>query len=418
MLVVLCSTTMNGIIYAQNNGKEKVESVEVQLNITGQIYEGLQERMEYSIGRVGERILLDQALAVLLANQDTVKTAIFNVFSKVLVGFKIDKVDLTIASHTKVIIYLTPLPPLIQTVRLNLEVAGLTPEQVVFTKEITSKVETELNRIFIGLPVESISWAEGIFNLVANYLLEREIPGFHSQFSLKSGVNTEFEVHLTPQKPLVSEVMVDCGAQNIPVIFVKYKINKYQERFNLIKGLPVEFLSHYQIRLKDYLTKKVNNFSDLTQAGMRVNLGIEPGTTTVIHLNVNSNTYLVDCAARLGMNEKESYSNLQTYFGYRTNNYEIFTRWYVLGENPSGNIFAGCYFPLAPNFSGGFEYEFQHSYKAIGFHFQFERGDYLDLRLGVNGPTEGAVGIYLNKWYNLELVDCDNVLGIQLKFHF
>jgi PmbA protein len=38
---------------------ERLKSVEVQLNVTGKIYEGLQERIEFSIGRVGEKIAAD-----------------------------------------------------------------------------------------------------------------------------------------------------------------------------------------------------------------------------------------------------------------------------------------------------------------------------------------------------------------------
>ncbi len=402
---------------AQEN-KNKVESVEVQLNVAGQIYEGLQERIEYSIGRVGEKILLGQSLSLLSANQETVKTAIFNVFSKVLIGFKIEKVDLIIGGHTKVIIYLNPVPPLIQGVRLNIEVRGLTPELTGFIKEIVSEVEVELNRIFTGLPVESVSWAEGIFNLVANYLLERELPGFNSKFSLQSGIDTVFNIRITPEEPVVSEVRVICKAENIPVFFVKRRINAYRERFNLLKGLPVEFLDHYQLRLQKFLTDGLNDSSGLKRAGMEIELGITPGVKTKVELTVNSKTFLVGFDARYGMNYLESYSNLETYLGYRSEKYELFSRWYPFGKNPTGNIFAGCYFPLGPNFSGGFEYEFEHAYKNIGFHFQFERGDYLDLRLGIDSPTEGIIGIYLNDFLNLELVDCDNILGIQFKFHF
>ena len=73
-------------IFAQEE-KDRVESVDVQLNVAGSIYEGLQERIEFSIDRVGEKVLLGQSLTLLQAKQETVKSAIFNVFCKVLIGF-------------------------------------------------------------------------------------------------------------------------------------------------------------------------------------------------------------------------------------------------------------------------------------------------------------------------------------------
>lgn len=399
---------------------EKVESVEIQLNVTGQIYEGLQERIEYSISRVGEKILLNQPLSLLTANQEAVKTAIFNVFSKVLIGFKIEKVELAVRSHTKVIIHLKPMPPFIEKLSLNLAVNGLAPELDVFLEEIASKIETELNHIFAGLPVESISWAEGIFNLTANYLLERELPGYDSQFQIKPGPDTVFDIRLTPREPVVSDVKTDIKAVNVPVFFVKYKINGYREQFNVLKGLPVEFLSHYRLNIQEYLLLNARKFSELKQSGMQVKLEINPGIKTRVELTVDSNTVLTMFDAGYWVGQNESSVNLQAYLGYRTDSYELFTRGYFLGKNPGRNFFAGCYFPLGPNFTGGFEYEFEHAYKSIGFHFQFERGDYLDLRLGLEGdsPTEGVIGIYLNERFHLEFIDRNNNLAVQLRYHF
>jgi hypothetical protein len=409
-----------GSNHLQTGRLEKVESVEIQLNVAGEIYEGLQERIEYSISRVGDKILLNQPLELLTVNQDAVKAAIFNVFSKVLIGFKIEKVELVIGKHTKVLTYLKPVPPYIEKVKLNLAVSGLAPELETLRDEISNRIETELNYIFTGLPVESIAWAEGIFNLVANYLLERELPGYKSQFVLKPGPETIFDIRLIPQEPVVSEVKTDINAANIPVFFVRYKTNDYREKFNVLKGLPVEFLSHYKLRIQDYLSRYANNFSSMKQTGMQVKLGIDPGIKTRVELTVDSTKYQAKFDAGYLVYNQESSVNFQGYLGYRTESYELFTRGYIIGKNPGGNIFAGCYFPLGPNFTGGFEYEFEHAYKNIGFHFQFERGDYLDLRLGIerDTPTEAIMGIYLNERFHLELIDRNNKFAVQLRYHF
>ncbi|HEX3048246.1 MAG TPA: hypothetical protein VHY08_26070 [Bacillota bacterium] len=407
---------------AQPENSGDVQSVEVQLRTTSTIYEGLQERIEYSIGRVGEKILLGRPLSLLREEQDAVKSAIFNVFSKALAGFKIDQIDLVVDTHTKVIIELTPIPPLITDIRLNLEVEDLAPEIIDFSKEITAKVETELNRVFVGLPVASISWAEGIFNLVGDYLLARELPGFQSDFSIKAGERTEFSVKLIPQEPRVSEVKVKYKATGIPVWLLIFKAKQYQDQFNLLKGIPVEFLIHYQARLEEYLTEYCNDFSQIKRSGMRVDLGIKPGAKTLIQIGVASEIYRVKFEARYLMLNEGSYGNFQVNLGYRTENYELLTRWSALGDDPYGNLRLGLNFPIAPNMTGGIEYDFEHYYKNLNFHFEFERGDYLDLKLGLEqSPTEAIVGIYLNDFVNLEMVDLlkqKNTLGVRLILHF
>lgn len=406
-----------------NSGEvQDVQSVEVQLRTTSTIYEGLQERIEYSIGRVGEKILLGRSVSLLRNEQEIVKSAIYNVFSKALAGFKIDQVDVVVDTHTKVIIDLTPIPPLITEIRLNLEVEGLAPEIVAFSREITAKVETELNRVFVGLPVASISWAEGIFNLVGDYLLARELPGFQCNFSIKAGELMEFAVKLTPMEPRVTEVKVKYKTTGIPLWLVIFKAKQYQDQFNLLKGVPVEFLTHYQTKLEEFLTEYCNDFSQLKQTGMRVDLGIKPGPKTLIQVGVNSEIYRVDFEARYLMLSEGSYGNFQVNIGYHGENFELVTRWNAFGDDPYGNLRLGLFFPIAPSLTGGFEYDFLNYNKNLNFHFAFERGDYLDLKLGVDGsPTEAIVGVYLNDFVNLEMVDLldrKNIFGARLILHF
>ena len=405
-------------VLAMNVMEEKVDSVDVQLMIAGKIYEGLQERIEFSISRVGERILLSQPISLLKDNKETVKLAITNVFSKVLTGFKLDSIDLFIAKHTKLVIHLTPIPPLITAIDLNIMVRDLAPELQSFIQEASDEVEIELNRVFVGLPVASISWSEDIFNLVVNYLLERDFPGYNSRFTLKAGQKTEFDLNLVPQEPAVARVNVNYSSPNVPAWLVKFKAKKYQDKFYLLKGIPVDFLEHHRSRLERYLTRQLNDFPELQQWGMLTTIKIIPGVNTQVSLAVDSQYYQTKFEARYFSSREDYYSNFQAYLGYRIDDYELFFRKYW-GINPSGQTKVGIRSIMAQNLSTGLEYELEHGYKDLWFHFQFERGDYLDFKLGLDKtPNEAVIGIYLNKNANLELVEYDNLFGMQLMFHF
>lgn len=400
---------------AATNKEERVEFVEVQLSIGGKIYEGLQERIEFSIARVGEKILLSQPVALLTTNKETVKMAITNVFSKVLTGFKLESVELFLGEHTKIIIHLTPIPPLISEFQVNLEVQTINPEINHVTSEVSLRVEEELNRIFTGLPVSVVAWSEGIFNSVIDYLLEREFPGFSARFLLQAGVTTQLNLVLTPQEPLVSAVGINYTTSNIPGWFVKVNTREYQSRLNILKGLPVEFLIHYRPRLEKYVTEYLNNFDELQQLGLAVKLGITPGVKTRVSLAVDSQRYQTRLEGRCFVNNDQFFGNVQLYLGYHTPDFEVFTRYYW-GDRL---LKAGFGFPINDNFTGGFEYEFNNDYKQVWFHYQLERGDYLDLKLGVDGsPNEAVIGVYLNKYTNLELVNYAKDLGLQVMFHF
>jgi hypothetical protein len=356
---------------------------------------------------------------VLAANKATVKTAIFNVFSKVLIGFQLESVDLILGEHTKIVMSIKPIPPFITEVRFNIQTQDLNPELGQLTQEVAQKAEDEVNRIFIGLPVASISWSEGIFNTVVNYLLERDLPGFNSHFLIKAGVVTELNLTLIPEEPVVSNVTVNYAVTNIPDWLVKAKAKGYQEQFNVLKGIPVEFLVHYQARLEKYLNDSLHDYVELRQLGLAVQLGITPGVNTQVKLKVDSQYLQAGLEDRFFVDRDQNFNSLQAKLGYCFTDFELYTR-YSWGESPSssGPWKAGLGIPIGANFSGGLEFEFEHDYRQVYLHYDLERGDYLDVKLGIaDSPNEATVGIYLTPHANLEFVNYQHSFGLQLMLH-
>ncbi len=417
LILIIITLTLNQY-QALADDPEKVESVEVQLNSGSSIYGGLRERMEFSIGRVGEKILLSRSISILKANRDSLETAIFNVFSKVLVGFKLERVDLFPGRHSKIIVQLTPNPPFVDEVKVNLELEGASPEVSEILADISQLLERELSRIIVGLSVDSIGWSEGIINQAVHYLVEKEFPGYDCSFTLKAGVSTKFEIILKPNAPVIKDIKVSYSSSTFPVWLVKQKTKRYQGYFQILEGMPVNFLEHYQSRLEKHLTNSLNELPELERAGLKVKLGIEAGTVTRIRVSTESETFQTRLEARYFIDNKDNFGNFQCYLGYKTEISEIYTRYYW-GDYPGGRWMAGYRWPIATNLTGALEYEFEHYYKTFWMHYQFDRGDYFDLRIGIEGsPNEAVIGILLSDQLNLELARYEDRYGIQFMFHF
>ncbi len=417
-LIVGISASDRAITAGTESPEVKVQSVEVQLVVTGAVYEGLQERIEFSVGRVGEKILLSQPLSLLQRNQETVKAAIFNVFSKVLTGFKLDSVDLSLGRHTKVVILMTPIPPLISSVRLRLEIKDVAPELIVFAEEFRDNIEKELNRILIGLPVASVAWSEGSIDLAANYLAEREFPGFSPSFVMEAGTETDFVLTLTPNEPAVASIKTVYNSRDFPAWIVKSKSPHADENFWILKGLPVEFVAHYQKQLERFLLRRSEYFPELQRLGISTRVSVSPNETTTVKLDMESQVLRTKLEARYFVDNDDPFANIHGYLGYHTDGGEWFIRKYW-GSYPGGDTKIGILFPMGSSFSGAFEYDLNNEFKDLWFHFRFERGDYLDLTVGLdNGPNEALVGIFLNNHVNLEFVKFDNRFGVQLMYHY
>lgn len=418
MLFIITITLVIKQAVVMADASDSVESVEVQLNVGSSIYDGLRERMEFSIGRVGEKILLSRSITILKANQASVETAIYKVFSKVLIGFKLERVDLFPGKHSKIIVQLNPNPPFVSEINVDLEINGVSPEISDLFHDIAQLLEEELGTILIGLPVDSLAWSEGIIDQAVHYLVEKEFPGYGCRFSLKSGSKAEFKITLSPITPVIKEVKVNYSSTSFPVWLVKQKAKHYQERFEVIKGLPVEFLKYYQSKLEKYMTDYLNSMPEMDRAGLKIKLGIEAGENTRIKVLTESETFQTKFEARYFINNDTDFGNFQCYLGYKTEVSEIYTQFYH-GDYPGGRLKAGFRWPLSTSLTGALEYEFDNHYKFIWLHNQFERGDYFDLRIGMDGsPNEAVIGVFLNDYFNLELVSFDDQFGIQFMFHF
>lgn len=397
--------------------QKRVDSVEVQLDVDGKIYEGLQERIEFSIGRVGEKILLSQPLSLLKQNENNLKMAMFNIFSKVLTGFKVDSIDLLLGTHTKILIRLLPQPPLISKIDVRLSVQGIAPQLGAFVEEIGDRTESELDKIFTGLPVASITWADSIFTMVINYTVEREFPGFKTMFSIKSGETVELNLQLIPNGRIVNDVSVHYNSDTIPIWAVRHKLVNEEQKFRILKGVPVEFLLHYQSDIERLLTKEFDNFDNLKYLGMNVDLRVKPSDITDIDLQIDSRTLRANLLAKIYLGD-ENYNYLEGHLGYCFSDYEIYTT-VILGDSPGERSRVGLRLPISTNFYGGFEHEIENHLQTIDFHYTFERGDYLSLKVGIGEATsEASIGIRLNKHLDLEMIGREDEYGIQFNFNF
>ncbi|HEY8462899.1 MAG TPA: hypothetical protein VIM29_02595 [Bacillota bacterium] len=417
LLTIFTIVNFATLAWAQNGAGKVVTSVEVQLDISGKIYQGLQERIEYSVNRVGEKLLISQPVSLLEQNKSKVRQTILNVFSKVLVGFQTETVDLFLGEHTKILIQIKPLPPLITNLDVDIKLKGVAEEIVALTAGAAAKVSAELKQIFEGLPVAAISWADNIFDLVINYLVEREYPGFTPGFTIKPGENCQVMLELSPKEPLVAEVNTRYSSTGLPIWLVRIKTKTHQSQINLLKGLPVEFLTHYQPQIEQYLTDYLKDCNEISLAGFVPTVKIIPGMTTTATIGMSSLYFQMKLEARYFRGENDSFVNLQGYLGHKINDSELFARVYT-GENPDGLYKVGFRTQISHNFYGGFEYEFEHNYKNLLFSYEFDRGDYLEFNLGLEGSINKAlIGFYINENINIEIVNYDKKYGIQLMYH-
>lgn len=418
--MLLCLLGAAQCAFAENRATQsQVASIEVQLEINPSMYEGLQERIEFTIGRVGEKILLDQPLYLLEKEQAQVTASMKKVFAAALKGFSIEKFELALAEHTKISMELIPQSPFLSAVKSKFEFRGISDDMQPFLLPIGESLSEELQQIFIGLPVDSLEWSNGILETVAGYIVERDFPGFSLGSLEKNVIDTEtleLSFTLKPTTKVVQNVKWRYVSRTIPIWIVRSMLREDENSLECLKGLPIEFVVHYQEKLESFLLSSFSKVSRLKQMDVLLQPKISSGQQTEIILNVDSLHWRTAVEGRIYLGDGDyHYSSVRV--GYETSDCELYLQ-KNFGDHPELDVIGGVKIPLSSNFLAGFEYELKNNQKSIDFYYDFERGDYFFLKVGIDdAPNEACIGIRISSRANLELVSYEKKYGINLMIH-
>ena len=140
--------------------------------------------METSIEAIAGQLLLGKPADMPAADAAKQAVLIREVFDKVLVGYTVTDAEVVPGETARVQVTLVPWADRVQSVAVETQVDGMTPEVESMVRQDLAGVEQVFDRALIGLPIAAADWTNGVLKREVNAYLAEHLPEFRADFDV------------------------------------------------------------------------------------------------------------------------------------------------------------------------------------------------------------------------------------------
>ncbi|MGE5530186.1 MAG: hypothetical protein ACM3X6_13750 [Patescibacteria group bacterium] len=277
----------------------RVERVAVAVQTAARLPAVLRARLETSVAKVAERIMLGRPVHVIHSQEEYCARIIRDVFTKILTGFYLDELAVEVDVETRITIRLSPDGPVIERIEIPLDLPGLAGPARALLEEEISALYPELSDFLLGLPIASMAWADPILTAAIADRLRLEFPGFEPGVSIRPGASAALDLTMVPDRPAVERIVVEITSETLPRFLARTWTGRAASHFQACKGLPLAFLRRRLIRLENLGQRLLQEDPASTRLGLRWEVALYPGETTVARLAVEAGACSLQTQARL-----------------------------------------------------------------------------------------------------------------------
>ncbi|SDE99087.1 hypothetical protein [Sporolituus thermophilus] len=275
-------------------------------------------RMEASVQVIGQNLLVGRKVSDVTARLDGYANLIKEIFDRVLVGYTVERVDITPGSTAHIAVTVTPWGDVVREAILELDLAGISPEVVPLLRADAGNLEETVQSVLVGLPIDAVEWAAGITKTVVRDELAARLPEFGAALDIQPGPRTVVKLALAPQGPTVQDVTVNLKSEMLPNFLLLAARPAVLDAARVMRGLPVAFVERH----RDYFAGKVTAAAASHPVARRYGLTfqpvISPAAVTDVVLTANTTKYKVTLEGYLDVGRTgEDTASLRLHAGKR-----------------------------------------------------------------------------------------------------
>ena len=277
-----------------------VERVRVAVETAAPLPAPLRARIEASVARVAERIVLGKAAALVQENKAEYERVLSEVFGRILVGYRLDELYLAVGPEVRIVLRLSPDGGLVRQVETALAAPGLPEGGLAILEREFQTRRAGMEDIFLGVPLKALAWAEPVLLGEFEEYLREEFPGFRPEIAVgEAAERLELRLTMTPLQPVVGRVSVDISSDDLPRMMVGLWQERVYGHLKALEGIPVAFLRHHQVGIENLGTSWLNADPRLDKLGLDWEVKLYPGITTQARISVATSYYSFTAHGRL-----------------------------------------------------------------------------------------------------------------------
>ncbi len=277
-----------------------VESVQVSIAVReGDLSSSVERRIRASIEAIGGQVLTGKDDSLVLLSQDRYNRVLADIVNRVVVGYVVADIQASYGPSTEIAVTLQPVGQLIQTVDTEIEYGNLSAEAEELLRKDLAGAEERMAALLVGLPVDSVGWAESVSQSAGREYLSSVLPEFQASFDVESGEHTKVRVYLLPQGEIVRASMLTFRETTIPRIFMYRAAEKTEELMRGLEGLPVNFVRRHSKDIEARMKEELCSDSFIQRYEIAVQTEFIPGTTAELKVDALTDHWYIHTEAWL-----------------------------------------------------------------------------------------------------------------------
>lgn len=327
----------------------------------------VKKRIAQSIMSMGERIFSGKDDRLFLANQKQYDKVLSDIVNRVVIGYMVTDLHVDYGKQTMMHVTLQPVGESIQTVETVVDYGSLSKEATSYVKKDAMHVGHLMESLLVGLPIDSIGWAENVSQSAGKDLLAKVLPEFDTNFDVIPGKHTKVRIYLIPKGSIIRSSEIFFRRMDIPRLIMLKSVWQAEEMLKALEGLPVAFVNRHYDEISSDLEKTLQNNSIIQKYKISVHTELQGADKSILFIDATTQEWMIRTEGWFDINRKENKSYaFHGILGYSWNkNSRIFSELIWYPGPMKCNFFVGMNHRLGNGMYAGGKYDIANRHTHV-----------------------------------------------------
>lgn len=265
----------------------------------------LVERMQASLTVICEHLLRERSVELVANQRADYERLIREVAERVLTGYDVEQVNMTIGSATVVRVNVRPWGPTVARADVRLLLSGVSAEMLPMVRADLGPVEGEVQALLMGLSQDAVDWSGGAVKQEIRRRVEARLPEFQAAVDVSSGDVPVVSIVLLPVGQTIQGVLYQMTSSSIPNVLMLDEKETLAQAAQSLRGLPVAYAVRRTDALTQWLTQKAAATKIARQYRLTPLVAIQPAVDAAVQVQMESDRYRVWIEGRADLNAKD-----------------------------------------------------------------------------------------------------------------
>lgn len=377
ILLLLCCFLCGIVKSAEAVSTNRVQRVQAIVLGDVHIPAGVRQRMEVSVGTIGNQLLEGKTIHDVSAGQGYYEGIIQQVFDKVLVGYSVSKVTIQPGNELKIFVNLVAWQDKIDSLSVETKVIGMPPVVEKLLLDDIQGIEQLFEGMLLELPVAASDWTNGVVKHTLNDFMSQRAPEFRADFDVVVDKNTKVVIEIYPLLPVVRTTDLSMRSDTFPNVALLTQRQDMQDGVDMFVGVPVAFVKRHQGYIQQLLERRLDDKAEAKAWGVHTNVTITPGERLAVMCRSNSKDYFLrfEGWADIGRSSEEGKDNslrVRGLVGRQLSSQDgLFSVVEFFPQHVHWDWDVGYYRNILPGVRGNVRYDFKERYWKAGMKYDF-----------------------------------------------